>query len=66
MRKSCVTFETLGIRQHSQIGSAILLLFEAVATMMFVVRECRRGTEASNPLYTRSVKKPYADDIGAG
>jgi|HubBroStandDraft_6_1064221.scaffolds.fasta_scaffold4733775_1 hypothetical protein len=40
-----------------QIGSAVLLLFAPVATMMFVVHEYRRGRDVSSLLYTRSVKK---------
>jgi CHASE3 domain sensor protein len=45
------------LRRKIQIRSAILLLIAGVVTMVFIVREYRRGRDASNLLYTRSVKK---------
>jgi CHASE3 domain sensor protein len=45
------------MRRKIQLCSALLLLIAGVSTMALVVREYRRGRDASNLLYTRSVKK---------
>jgi CHASE3 domain sensor protein len=45
------------MRGRFQIGSIVLLLMAAVATMVFGVREYRSGRDASRLLYTRSLKK---------